>query len=196
MNFGTLLKNLDPDLRKIVRMIERIRRKLIKRKCSKLYLNKCKEKNVQPKHFRIKHRDKAVKSSLDDLPLSQDILQAEMKHNDTMIENLSKELEHQLNMAKQLIKDEKSNKDFEIVMKELDSIINNSNRVEYTKYSKKRIGADANDKSNETKPNFFINLSNYELTKDEVNFLNLGITFNLNILRYSKKLKLNNYIQT
>ena len=52
-NFGTLLKNLDPDLRKIVRMIERIRRKLIKRKCSKLYLNKCNEKNVQPKHFRI-----------------------------------------------------------------------------------------------------------------------------------------------
>ena len=43
-NFGTLLKNLDPDLRKIVRMIERIRRKLIKRKCSKLYLNKCNEK--------------------------------------------------------------------------------------------------------------------------------------------------------
>ena len=80
-------------------------------------------------------------------------------------------------------------------MKELDSIINISNRVEYSKHSKKRIGADAKDKSNETKPNVFINLSNYELTKDEVNFLNLGITFNLNILRYSKKLKLNNYIQ-
>ena len=53
MNFGTLLNNLDPDLRKIVRMIERIRRKLIKRKCSKLYLNKCNEINVPPKHFRI-----------------------------------------------------------------------------------------------------------------------------------------------
>ena len=84
---------------------------------------------MQPKHFRIKHRDKAVKSSLDDLPLSQDILQAEMKHNDTMIENLSKELEHQLNMAKQLIKDKKSNKDFKIVMEELGSIINKYMRM-------------------------------------------------------------------
>ena len=41
MNFWTLLNNLDPDLRKILRIIERIRRKFIKRKCSKLYLNKC-----------------------------------------------------------------------------------------------------------------------------------------------------------
>ena len=73
-------------------------------------------------------------------------------------------------------------------MKELDSIINNSNRVEYTKYSKKRIGADANDKSNETKPNFFINLSNYELTKDEVNFLNLGINYHIQP-KYSKIFK-------
>ena len=41
MNFVMLLNNLDPDLGKIVRIIERIRRNLIKRKCSKLYLNKC-----------------------------------------------------------------------------------------------------------------------------------------------------------
>ena len=46
MNFGTLLNNLDPDLRKIVRRIEMIRRKLMKRKCSKFYLNKCNDINI------------------------------------------------------------------------------------------------------------------------------------------------------
>ena len=41
MKFGKLLNKFNPDLRKIVRRIEIIRRKLIKRKCSKFYLNKC-----------------------------------------------------------------------------------------------------------------------------------------------------------
>ena len=48
-----LLNELDSNLRKIVRRIKRMIRKLIKRKCSKFYLNKCNDKKVQPKHFKI-----------------------------------------------------------------------------------------------------------------------------------------------
>ena len=55
MNFGTLFNKLDPDLRKIVRRIEMTRRKFIKRKCSKFYLNKYNDKNMQPKHLRNIH---------------------------------------------------------------------------------------------------------------------------------------------
>ena len=82
---------------------------------------------MQPKHSRNKHEDKALNFTLDYLTFSQNILQAKIEHNDTMFENLSKELEYQLNMAKQLIKDKKSNKDLKIAMKELLSTINNFN---------------------------------------------------------------------
>ena len=46
MNSVILFNKLEPDLRKIVRRIEMIRRKLMKRKCSKFYLNKCNDINI------------------------------------------------------------------------------------------------------------------------------------------------------
>ena len=63
MSFGKLLYKINPETRKIIRKLETTKKKIVKRQWSNIFIKKCLDVKVQPKHYNIKHRDKVVQKS-------------------------------------------------------------------------------------------------------------------------------------
>ena len=53
MSFGKLLYKINPETRKIIRKLETTKKKIVKRQWSNIFIKKCLDVKVQPKHYNI-----------------------------------------------------------------------------------------------------------------------------------------------
>ena len=180
--YGEEIYSLPEDLRKLFRKYENVNKKLINIKWSIEFNSTCLKENILPNYSRIRHHDPAIAKTMTTLKYRRYIIDREITNSKKKKDDLQKEK----------LECENSIKNFqyniiskENVMKQLKVILLNSDNVAKSRMMKKlktlyqghpRIVNDNGNKFMIKDPvDCFTNLSSYELSEDEKEFLNLGL---------------------
>ena len=190
MTYGQVLHTVPADLRTLFRKYEETSKKLINITWSIEFNSICLKENILPNYTRIRHHDPAVATTNPTLKYRRYLIEREIANKLELKSNLEC-------MREGCLRDIESY-DFDPELKdrvnnELCSILSNSNNVTKTKTIKKLnalyLGHQPpNSNRNiviKDQSNSFVNLSDYSLSKDEIDFLNLGTNCHVQP-RYSK----------
>ena len=192
MSYAEVLYTVPEELRRHFREYERIVKKLINLNWSIEFNSICKKENILPNYSRLRHHDPAVATTATTLKYRKYLTDREInnkKKKKVELEKSKKQCESKINnfACNTEAKDKVRNC--------LKGILENSDKVTKTRVSKKlnvlyqgqAKVCDDRGKSLLVKENVdsFINFSDYDLTDDEREFLNLGLNCHLEP-KYSK----------
>ena len=186
MSYVQLLYTVPEELRKLYRTYESLEKKLINNKWSLEFNSICIKENILPNYSRIRHHDPAVATTNTTLEYRRYLINREI--------SIKKQDQESLRSKKVQCEQEINNFEYDTKCKDrvrnhLDTILQNSDTVAKTRMIKKlnvlyqgktRINMESG-KGVFIKENIdcFMNLSDYELTEDEKQFLNLGLNCHL-----------------
>ena len=186
MTYIELLHQVPEELRRTFRLYESTSKKLINLKWSITFNTTCLKENILPNYSRIRHHDPAVASTTATVKYRRYLIEREIEGKIEKKEDLEKcknQCEGKINNY-ECNSESKTN-----VINCLKIILQNSDRVAKTRIIKKLNGLyqgqnvvnEDKGKSFCVKENVdsFINLSDYQLTDDEKQLLNLGLNCHL-----------------
>ena len=186
MTYIELLHQVPEELRRTFRLYESTSKKLINLKWSITFNTTCLKENILPNYSRIRHHDPAVASTTATIKYRRYLIEREIEGK---IEK-KEDLEKCKNQCESKINNYECNAESKTnVINYLKIILQNSDRVAKTRIIKKLNGLYQGQKVvNEDKGksfcvkenvDSFINLSDYQLTNDEKQLLNLGLNCHL-----------------
>ena len=143
---------------------------------------RCLKENLLPTYTKIKHYDLALDSSSNTLQYRKNLIQREIEKKNKLHLQLEEQLQKVYN---QILNSECNHELRNNLMNELNIILNNSDNVRKSITIKKLNKLYNGQVFLKNEVNSFLNLSNYELTNDEKEFLNLGLNFHLQA-KYNK----------
>ena len=180
MSYAQLLHCIPEGLRRLYRQYENVSKKLINTKWSIEFNSICLKENLQPNYSRIKHHDPAKRRTLASSKYEKNLVEQENKDKMRTMKSLQTTQDKLLEEIELYECDVESK---EQVFSELCDILRNSENVTKTRTVKKlnNLYFDSNNVASVKSICFkkdtdsFINLSTYELSKEEREFLNLGL---------------------
>ena len=191
MNYAYLLHTVPEGLRKLFRISENISKKLININWSVTFNNICLNEGILPNFTRIRHHDRAVSRTEPTMKYRRYLVEREIAKK----KEQKTDLERQKEECTAGIEAFNCNPDLKAPLYDaLKDILINSDNVTKTRTIKKLnslyYGHNFLRNSNynfciKENVNSFVNLSDHQLTKDEVEFLNLGLNCHIEP-RYDK----------
>ena len=184
MSYGNLLRSIPEGFRTEIRKYESLRKKLINLDWSLKFNQICLKEEILPNYSRLRHHDPAVALTETTLKYRTYLVERELHSKRKQKENL----ELQERECSEHIKSFACDHDLKTTVCEaLDAILNNYDNIVKTRTVKKLnelyYGRSITDKNKsicvKSDIHSFINLSDYELSSDEKEFLNLGLNCHL-----------------
>lgn len=177
MNYVGLINNTPNEVKQLFRKVEVLNKKLINNNWSVVFNKTCLKENLLPKYSDFKIHDPAVRRTTTTLNYRKYLTRIQLENKEKLINQQSielREVEATLNLKCQEL-----NIDKEIILEELEDILDT-----YSQSTKIRIVKKLQDLyqgqillKNET--SCYTNLSDYVLSKDEIDFLNLGLQYHV-----------------
>ena len=173
MTYVEELNKLPGYWKKIIKKLENIQLKLTKAKWSTQFNYVCLQENLLPNYTRMRHHDPALASSRDTMNYRKSIVQRELRIKRETALRIEREEVDQLTYI--------NNSDINCgnALRELKIKMDNFNNVLKAKTLKKLNQLYNGQIFLKEETNCYVNLSQYELTENEKEFLNLGINFHL-----------------
>ena len=184
MSYIDLLHTVPEPLRKLFRKYEGVSKKLHNNQWSINFNVTCLKEDILPKFSRIRHQDPALPVTEATATYRKQLVQNELKSKEEQRRYLEQVRDQTLRLIEEFEFDvEQKN----VVLESLETILLNSNNVCKSRILKKlnslyqgQIVRSNNDYLYiKEDVSAFINLSNYKLTPDEIQFLNLGLNCHL-----------------
>ena len=187
VNYGLLIKNIPNNLKSKIRAYERCLKKVNLIKWSIEFNSTCLNEGILPKYSKFKYHDPAVANTVETHNYRKFLVNREIESKGKQLTKLKCE-KQQLETEIELYQINDNIK--QPILEILTNIINNHNLVTKTRISKKLntlySGYHCFKNSNYGSrimfiqlTDRFINLSTYNLSKDEIDFLNLGLNCHL-----------------
>ncbi len=168
VSLGSLIYNLPAERRKSVRELEKISTKIIKEKCSLLFNSTCLKEQILPKYTNIKLHDQAARNEHFTLKYRRQLVEREVENAKASIETLEKD--HKERTTSLL-----NTMDEQTITPILQKIQENVATIEIeTKLKQSRKLNSLYGRSlvlPTEKRDAFVNLSSYELSASEKEFL-------------------------
>ena len=190
ITLGTCIASLPSKVKSSVRLLERTEKKLINCKCSLLFNQTCIQENLLPKYTKFKLYNSAIENDASTVKYRRGLVEKEIKSASARLTELEKLVS--------TLKDEIAGYqcDLGATLDCLHDVLSNYNSVSRVKIVKKlsqlyhAYHIIPNDKHICIKNHVqcFVNLSDYQLSQTEENFLNLGLNCHT-MPKYSKILK-------
>ena len=130
MNFGKLLAKLNNDIKTEVRHLEKLKKKLINLRWSKCFYETCQEKNLMPKHIKIKHRDPGVLANQDSLKIKKSLLSLEINNCGNKICKLEEDINIKSIKVEQMLSEDYIELDLkDEILQELGAILDKTDKA-------------------------------------------------------------------
>ena len=172
MNFVNLIYTIPNYIRRTYRKIEKISLKIIRNRWSTSFNETCINENILPKYTKFRLHDPAITQTPTTLKYRKYLIEKEIRKSKEALKFLSTELlKHKLELDKhQLTENIKNN-----INRALDEQLEHSEKIIKTRITKKLSNLyDGEIYIKEDTPGY-INLSNFSLTAEQQEFLNLGL---------------------
>ena len=187
-NFGELLYTVPDDLKSLFRSLEKISKKIIMSKWSLKFNRTCLTENILPKYSNFKNHDPAVARSKTTLDYRKYLVNREIKLQESKLSSM--------NLEKDTLEKKIEEFQYEVESKNriknhLNLALTNLDTAEKTKIVKKLNNLYNGQIVIKDESKSFLNLSNYQLSPIEEEFLNLGLNFHIQ----SKYNKLHKHVQ-
>ena len=180
ISYAQLLHSIPEGLRRLYRQYENVSKKLFNTKWSIEFNSICLKENPEPNCSKIKHHDPAKRRTMASSKYEKYLVEQEKKEKAKTMKTLE---DTQVKLLEEIRLYECNVELKEPIFSELCDILRNSENVAKTRTLKKLNNLYFNSSNvNSIKSicfknntDSFINLSSYELSTDERNFLNLGL---------------------
>ena len=180
--YGDLLNLVSPEVRTLYRKYESVNKRIIKAKWSATFNRICIKEDIMPVYTRIRHHDPALNNSHGTRQYQISLMNREIVKAENLIVKLNKECEQ---VYRQMGSCNACEESKALIQKSLDCILDNSNKIHKTSILKKLNKFYNGQIVLKEEINCYVNLSDYELSQHEKDFLNLGLNYHIQP-RYSK----------
>ena len=173
MTYSNELFKLPQTWRSTIKKLESTKTKLIKAKWSSIFNDICLKENLLPNYTRMRHHDPALALSRDTVQYRKSIVIRELK--------IKKETQSRLELEEvdQITCINNSDANLSDVLRELNVKINSLDNIQKSITLKKLNQLYNGQILLKEEVNCFLNLSQYDLSGHEKEFLNLGLNFHL-----------------
>ena len=194
MTYANLLHTIPEGLRRLYRKQESLCKKLINIKWSVKFNSICIQEGILPNYSRLRLHDPAVARTESTMKYRRYLVEREISKKEKLKSDLEKEKEQNLRNIECFDCNPELKGPINVV---LCSILNNSDNVTKTRtikklntlyYGQNLFNNGHSDFVMKNDVNSFINLSDHQLTDDEIEFLNLGINCHIQP-KYDKLVK-------
>ena len=175
-HFVNLLRRQPADIKNLFRELESQEKKIIRCQWSITFNQVCLQENIMPVYSKIRHHDPAVRHTSHTIEYRKYLIRREKEKRENDKIKLLKDRE---NIVKQIDECNLQNGERLELVNTLGNLLENSEKVQRVRTIKKLnslYGASILLKEGK---NCFVNLSNYDLSEDEVEFLNLGLNYHM-----------------
>ena len=169
-SYGQFLNELEPGIRTCIRKHEKIVLKINKLQTSVVFNETCIKENILPKYTLFKLHDPAAKREDSTTEFRQKLILRQITSAKEEIERLEIESEEQENLLKSKLTVETLNQ----IKSYLEQIVSKADLQHRLKITRKLCKLYNGDILLPNKNEKYINLSDYPLTKEQKEFLNLG----------------------
>ena len=136
----------------------------------------CLKENILPNYTRIRHHDPAVRKTTSTVNYRRYLIEREIRLKERDHTKYCNQRDLILTQIEEYQGDDQSRVSINTALK---SILENSDKVQKTKTLKKLNNLYRGPLMNKENVDCYINLSSYDLTEDEKDFLNLGLNYHL-----------------
>ena len=180
MNYGDLLYEIPQQLRDLIRSLEKEKKKLIKTEWSKKFNISCLNENLLPKHTNVRNRDPAMNENPITYEYRRNIIAQELEQNNNQMETLRPIINQICSEIQQYCTEyPQAAEKWQVIEGYLNEIIETYNLSVKTDTIKRLNHLYMGQVFIKNEVNSYINLSDYELSNDEKEFLNLGLNFHI-----------------
>ena len=176
MNIGELIYDLQPDVKSLIRKIEKFENKLIHAKIDLVFNTVCLNENILPIYTNIRTHDPAARNEAFTLEYRKQLVNRQINLRQNESENLQHELDVLWTEFNRRVEDGQNKRN---ITSTLDDIKQNAERIKRNTITKKlgRLYGACITLPHHT--DSYINLSHHHLSKDEKEVLNLGLNCHL-----------------
>lgn len=176
MAYINLLNKVNLELKNQYRKLEDIEKKLISIKWSKTFNKVCLKENILPKYTAIRHHDPAISTANPTLEFRKHLMKRDLDIKSEQEDALLKSKENLLIRIGNFNCDVNLKSDIDVALK---GILENSDKVHKCRTVKKLNNLYRGQIYLKNDVDGFVNLSDYNLTELEKEFLNLGMNYHI-----------------